>query len=31
MPALEGEESLAVAAALGFCRAEGLVCCVAGL
>ena len=31
MPALEGEESLAVAAALGFCRAEGLFCFVAGL
>ena len=31
MPAIEGEESLAVAAALGFCRAEGLVCFVAGL
>ena len=31
IPALEGEASLAVAAALGFCGVKGLVCCVAGL
>ena len=31
MPALGGEASLAVVAALGFCVGEGLVCCVAGL